>query len=170
MYKRQERNRLESLAKTLNLDPNVHFIGSTQDIPGVLSMMDVFSLTSHNEASPVSIMEALSCQRPVVSTDVGSIDESVLEDKTGYLVLPGDADKLAERWTQLLSDEALRNRLGETGREHVIENCSLQSMTNGYTHLIETTFALKTKRKLEADSLPEAPVTQAVSLNSSSKA
>ena len=165
-----ERNRLESLAKTLNLEPNVHFIGSTQDIPGVLSMLDVFSLTSHNEASPVSIMEALSCARPVVSTDVGSIDESVLEDKTGYLVLPGDADKLAERWTQLLGDESLRNRLGEAGREHVIENCSLQSMTNGYTHLIETTFALKTKRKIEAESLPEAPVTQAVSLNSSSKA
>ena len=165
-----ERNRLESLAKTLNLEPNVHFIGSTQDIPGVLSMLDVFSLTSHNEASPVSIMEALSCARPVVSTYVGSIDESVLEDKTGYLALPGDADKLAERWTQLLGDESLRNRLGEAGREHVIENCSLQSMTNGYTHLIETTFALKTKRKIEAESLPEAPVTQAVSLNSSSKA
>ena len=165
-----ERSRLESLAKTLNLESNVHFIGSTQDIPGVLSMMDVFSLTSHNEASPVSIMEALSCQRPVVSTDVGSIDESVLEDKTGYLVLPGDADKLAERWTQLLSDEALRNRLGETGREHVIENCSLQSMTNGYTHLIETTFALKTRRKIEASSLPEAPVTQATSFSSSSEA
>ena len=164
-----ERNRLESLAKTLNLKPNIHFIGSTQDIPGVLSMMDVFSLTSHNEASPVSIMEALSCQRPVVSTDVGSIDESVLEDKTGYLVLPGDADKLAERWTQLLGDEELRNRLGEAGRQHVIENCSLQSMTNGYTHLIETTFALKTKRKIEASNLPEAPLTQATSFNSSSK-
>ena len=164
-----ERNRLESLAKTLNLETNIHFIGSTQDIPGVLSMIDVFSLTSHNEASPVSIMEALSCQRPVVSTDVGSIDESVLEDKTGYLVLPGDADKLAERWTQLLGDEQLRNRLGEAGRQHVIENCSLQSMTNGYTHLLETTFALKTKRKIEASSLPEAPVTQATSFNSSSK-
>ena len=165
-----ERDRLEALAKTLNIESNVHFIGSTQDIPGVLSMMDVFSLTSHNEASPVSIMEALSCQRPVVSTDVGSIDESVLEDKTGYLVLPGDADKLAERWTQLLGDEKLRNRLGEAGREHVIENCSLQSMTNGYTHLIETTFALKTRRKIEASSLPEAPVTQATSFSSSSEA
>ena len=45
-----ERDRLEALAKTLNIESNVHFIGSTQDIPGVLSMMDVFSLTSHNEA------------------------------------------------------------------------------------------------------------------------
>lgn len=164
-----ERNRLESLTKTLNLESNVHFIGSTQDIPGVLSMMDVFSLTSHNEASPVSIMEALSCQRPVVSTDVGSIDESVLEDKTGYLVLPGDADKLAERWTQLLGDEKLRSRLGEAGREHVIENCSLQSMTNGYTHLIETTFALKTKRTIEANCLPAAPAVEMNSFNSSSQ-
>ena len=165
-----ERNRLEALAKTLNLESNIHFIGSTQDIPGVLSMLDVFSLTSHNEASPVSIMEALSCQRPVVSTDVGSIDESVLEDKTGYLVLPGDADKLAEHWTQLFDDEKLRNRLGKTGREHVIENCSLQSMTNGYTHLIETTFALKTKQQVNTGSLPAAPMTRAVSLNSASEA
>ena len=162
-----ERNRLEALSNTLNIDSNVHFIGSTQDISGVLSMLDVFSLTSHNEASPVSIMEALSCQRPVVSTDVGSIDESVKEDKTGYLVLPGDSDKLSERWAQLLSDPTLRSRLGEAGRQHVVENCSLQSMTNGYTQLIETTFALKTKRKLEGG-LPEAASTTLSSFNNSS--
>ena len=160
-----ERNRLEALAKTLNLETCVHFIGSTQDIPGVLSMIDVFSLTSHNEASPVSIMEALSCQRPVVSTDVGSIDESVLEDETGYLVLPGDAEKLAERWGQLLGDEALRNRLGAAGRQHVIDHCSLQSMTNGYTRLIETTYALKTRSKYVAKGFPETDDSELTSLN-----
>ena len=160
-----ERHRLEVLSKTLNLDANVHFIGSTQDIPGVLSMIDVFSLTSHNEASPVSIMEALSCHRPVVSTDVGSIDESVLEDKTGFLVLPGDSEKLAERWGQLLGDEALRNRLGEGGRQHVVEHCSLQSMTNGYTRLIETTYALKTKSKYEVKGFPEIDSADLTSLS-----
>lgn len=162
-----ERNRLEALTKTLNLEANVHFIGSTQDIAGVLSMIDVFSLTSHNEASPVSIMEALSCQRPVVSTDVGSIDESVLEDKTGYLVLPGDSEKLAERWEQLLGDEELRSRLGAAGRQHVIENCSLQSMTNGYTRLIETTFALKTKSKYNVKSFPDSASLELTSLGES---
>jgi len=162
---------LRAAKLTFQKNSEAHFvIAGDGPIPGVLSMIDVFSLTSHNEASPVSIMEALSCQRPVVSTDVGSIDESVLEDKTGYLVLPGDADKLAQHWTRLLSDEKLRNRLGETGRQHVIENCSLQSMTNGYTHLIETTFALKTKQKINTGSLPEAPMTQAVSLNNASEA
>lgn len=160
-----ERHRLETLSKTLNLESCVHFIGSTQDIPGVLSMIDVFSLTSHNEASPVSIMEALSCQRPVVSTDVGSIDESVLEDKTGYLVLPGDSDKLAERWIQLLGDQALRNRLGEAGRDHVIDQCSLQSMTNGYTRLIETTYALKTRSKYETTTFPETNASELTSLS-----
>ena len=160
-----ERHRLEVLTKTLNLETKVHFIGSTQDIPGVLSMIDVFSLTSHNEASPVSIMEALSCERPVVSTDVGSIDESVLEDKTGYLVLPGDSEKLSERWLQLLGDQSLRNRLGEAGRQHVIDHCSLQSMTNGYTRLIETTFALKTKSKYEAKGFPETDSGELTSLS-----
>ena len=160
-----ERHRLEGLAKTLNLESSVHFIGSTQDIPGVLSMIDVFSLTSHNEASPVSIMEALSCQRPVVSTDVGSIDESVLEDKTGYLVIPGDSEKLSERWLQLFESEDLRMRLGEAGRQHVVNQCSLQSMTNGYTRLIETTYALKTKSKYEAKGFPETGSSELTSLN-----
>lgn len=140
-----ERKRLERLAETLALKPKTHFIGSTSDIPGVLSMVDLFALTSHNEASPVSIMEALSCQRPVVATDVGSIDESVIEGKTGFLVLPGDAENMSDRWCRLLSDAQLASQIGDAGRNHIVANSSLQSMTDGYTQLIETTFAVKTK-------------------------
>ena len=90
-----ERRRLEALAREKGIEDRVHFIGSTQDVIGVLSMVDMFGLSSHNEASPVSIMEALSCQRPVVATDVGSIDESVLQGKTGFLVPRGDAQALS---------------------------------------------------------------------------
>jgi glycosyltransferase involved in cell wall biosynthesis len=144
-----ERNRLERLADTLALKSKTHFIGSTADIPGVLSMIDVFALTSHNEASPVSIMEALSCGRPVVATDVGSIDESVIEGETGSLVLPGDSEAMSARWCELLADKSTRDRLGQAGRAHIVANSSLQSMTDGYTHLIETTFAVKTKSKYD---------------------
>lgn len=140
-----ERQRLERLAETLALKTKTHFIGSTSDIPGVLSMVDLFALTSHNEASPVSIMEALSCRRPVVATDVGSIDESVIDGQTGFLVLPGDADNMSDRWCRLLSDTQLASQFGDAGRNHIMANSSLQSMTDGYTQLIETTFAIKTK-------------------------
>lgn len=140
-----ERVRLERLADTLALKAKMHFIGSTSDIPGVLSMVDLFALTSHNEASPVSIMEALSCRRPVVATNVGSIDESVIDGETGFLVLPGDSEAMANRWCQILSNATLAEQMGTAGREHIVANSSLQSMTDGYTQLIETTFAAKTK-------------------------
>ena len=90
-------------------------------------------------------MEALSCRRPVVATDVGSIDESVIDGQTGFLVLPGDADNMSDRWCRLLSDTQLASQFGDAGRNHIMANSSLQSMTDGYTQLIETTFAIKTK-------------------------
>ena len=138
-----ERERLRRLAMAKEIAHQIHFLGSTHDVPGVLSMIDLFSLTSHNEASPVSIMEALSCQRPVVATNVGSINESVLEGKTGFLVDAGDACQLADRWTQVLGDRELREKLGAQGRQHIVKNSSLDSMTEGYTALIEELFYKK---------------------------
>lgn len=140
-----ERNRLEALAIEKGVEQEVHFIGSTHDVQGVLSMVDLFGLTSHNEASPVSIMEALSCQRPVVATDVGSIDESVIEGKTGFLIPAGDAEQMSERWLEILGDKDLREELGRNGREHIVVNSSLDSMTEGYASLVEDIYASKTK-------------------------
>ena len=144
-----ERTKLEELSKAKGIDSQVIFTGATQDIPGALSMMDLFALTSHNEASPVSIMEAFACQRPVVSTDVGSISETVIEGESGFLVTPDSAAEMGQRWIELLRDRGKRQKFGEVGRKHVVENSSLQSMTDGYTQLIESTYAVKTKSKLE---------------------
>ncbi len=141
-----ERSRLEALAREKGIEDRVHFIGSTQDVVGVLSMSDMFGLSSHNEASPVSIMEALSCQRPVVATDVGSIDESVLEGKTGFLVPCDDADAMSQRWLEILGDKTLAQTLGANGREHIVANSSLDSMTEGYASLVESLYARKTNR------------------------
>ena len=138
-----ERDRLEALALEKQVDQQVHFIGSTSDIPGVLSMMDVFSLTSHNEAKPVSILEALSCQRPVAATAVGSVNESVVQGVTGFLVDAGDEQAMADRWVKLLSDQQLRQTMGTAGRDHVIEHSSLDSMTTGYMELVESIFRSK---------------------------
>ena len=138
-----ERTMLEGLAEEKGIRHRVKFLGSVSDIPAVLSMVDLFALTSHNEASPVSILEALSCQRPVVATAVGSINESVIEGKTGFLVNPGDENKMADRWLTVLKDPAMADLLGMAGRKHVIANSSLESMTEGYMELIESVFRSK---------------------------
>jgi len=138
-----ERGLIESKIAEHNIAKNVHLLGSIDDIPGVLSMIDIFALTSHNEASPVSILEAMSCERPVVAPNVGSIHESVLEEKTGFLVEAGDAAATADRWLRLINDSEMQQQMGLAARQHVIANGSLESMTNGYMELVEKIYSQK---------------------------
>ncbi|MBC8354583.1 MAG: glycosyltransferase [Planctomycetes bacterium] len=138
-----EKSKLERVAIEAGVASTVHFVGSRSDIPQVLSAFDVFSLTSHNEANPVSILEAMACEIPVVSTNVGSVAESVAEGKTGFLVKTGDAEALADRWLKLLSDRTLANSLGSAGRMAVEANWSLDRMVEGYERLICDTYDQK---------------------------
>lgn len=137
------RSRLEALRDELGLSGNVHFLGTRSDIPEVLSVVDVLLLTSHMEANPVSILEALACAKPVVATRVGSIPETVHDGENGYLVAPGDADSLARRVAELFSDAALARRLGQQGRRLVVERWSLDRMVEGYQELVESIYRSK---------------------------
>ena len=135
-----ERAKLEGLAEHLGIASKVHFLGSVSDIPGVLSMLDLFTLTSHNEAKPVSILEAMACRLPVVATDVGSVSESVVEGETGFLVQPGEESLMCDRWLKLLTVDNLRSRLGTAGRQHVVDHSSLECMVEGYMELVESVY------------------------------
>jgi len=145
-----ERLRLEALAQSLQVSDNVHFLGTRSDIADIVSQLDVFLLTSHMEANPVSILEALSSGVPCVATRVGSVPETVQDDVTGFTVTPGDAQDVAARVTQLLVDPALRTCLGQAGRELVVERFSLDAMVNGYQDLIETIYSAKARKALPA--------------------
>jgi len=121
----------------------VHLLGTRHDTPEIVAALDVFLLCSHNEASPVSILEALACGVPVISTQVGSVAETVRDGETGYLVTPGDTAAMIQRLRQLLADASLRSRLGRNGREVVLQTGSLDSMVDGYTRLIESLYEQK---------------------------
>jgi glycosyltransferase involved in cell wall biosynthesis len=138
-----ERARCEQWARELGITEFVHFQGSRSDIPRWLAAMDVFALTSHNEANPVSILEAMSCGIPVVAPKVGSISESVHDGKTGFLVEPGDEQEQASKWLTLLRDPTLAKSMGLEGRRTVMESWSLDRMVRGYETLIERIYATK---------------------------
>ncbi|HZZ72405.1 MAG TPA: glycosyltransferase [Pirellulales bacterium] len=140
-----ERPRLEALAAELRIQESVRFLGTRSDIPALLSLLNVFLLTSHNEANPVSILEALSCGRPVVATRVGSVPEMVHEGSTGFLVPLGDAAAMSERVVRLLSDPLLAARYGRDGRELVQQTGSLAAMVRGYEDLIEMIYRRKSR-------------------------
>lgn len=138
-----ERARLESVAIEAGIATTTHFVGSRADVPQVLSAFDVFALTSHNEANPVSILEAMACEIPVVSTRVGSVAESVAEGLTGHLVDPGDANALAAYWVKLFADPGAAKKFGAAGRAVVESNWSLDAMVKGYERLICETYDRK---------------------------
>jgi glycosyltransferase involved in cell wall biosynthesis/O-antigen/teichoic acid export membrane protein len=135
---------LEALSVKLKLTDRVHFLGKRSDVSQLLALIDVFALTSHNEANPVSILEALSTAKPVVATRVGSVPETVLDGLTGYLVAPGGELAMSSRITELLLDPAKAQRLGAVGRRHVMEHWSLAHMVAGYENLLEALYRQKT--------------------------
>jgi glycosyltransferase involved in cell wall biosynthesis len=146
---------IESRARQLDLSGKVFFLGSRSDIPAVLSAMDVFALTSHNEANPVSILEAMATGLPVIATKVGSVAESVVDHVTGRLVPPGAVDDMAACWQALLNDDETRLIMGEAGRNRVVQRWSLETMVRGYEDLIAEVYERKaTRTTVDAEAHP----------------
>lgn len=151
-----ERETLERQAAPLGA--RMHFLGSRQDVERLVPAMDVFTLTSRMEASPVSILEAMACGVPVVATQVGSISEIVLPGRTGLLVPVDDVPAVVEAWNTILAgvitipvdSPADSNgskppdiRWSEASRQRVLERGSLRQMVDGYQQLLERTYDLK---------------------------
>jgi glycosyltransferase involved in cell wall biosynthesis len=142
---------LEKMTAELSLAEVVHFSGTRSNIPEILNCMGVFVLTSHSEANPVSILEAMACERPVVATRVGSVPETVLDGRTGYLVSPGDAEQVAERTLELLRNSELAAALGRNGREQILARWSVERMVLGYEELIERIYRSKSQHEGKID-------------------
>lgn len=137
------RTELEELTADLGLQDCTHFVGSRSDVPQLLAASNVVALTSHNEASPVSILEALACGVPVVSADVGSVAETVVPGENGYLYECGDMRTFVSHTLRILNDAELGQRLGTNGRESIVADRSLAVMVEGYERLIDRIFAEK---------------------------
>lgn len=134
---------LETYSKSLNIDHAVHFLGSRRDVANVLAACNVFMLTSDNEASPVSIMEAMACGLPVIAPDVGSVSEIVAHGKTGFVIKKTAEGEFADRCGQLLNDLPGAASMGAAGIRRIHDVGSLERMVQGYERLLETQFAKK---------------------------
>lgn len=149
-----QREKLESLARQLSLDSAVRFLGTRSDVPGVLSLLDVLMLTSHMEANPISILEAMACEKPVVSTRVGSVPQTVVEGETGFLTAPGDARQMADRVIELLQDPERAAAMGRAGREQVLSRWSIDRTVEGYQKLIAEIYAAKAAARAPRREVP----------------
>jgi L-malate glycosyltransferase len=131
---------LRELAATLGLAGDVFFIGRCQNIAELLFVSDVCVLSSMAEGFSNAILEYMAAARPVVATDVGGAREAIVEGETGYIVSSGDDAALAERIIQLLRQPELARRMGEQGRQRVVDEFScerhLQNTLDLYDELL----------------------------------
>ncbi len=121
-----EEKKAQNLVTKLNLGQSITFLGwvSGEQKNEYLSKTDIYILPSYNEGLPMSLLEAMSWQKPVVSTQVGGIPELVRPSKDGLLVEAGDVDAIAEALECLIVDEKFRLACGVNARNRVINGFS----------------------------------------------
>jgi glycosyltransferase involved in cell wall biosynthesis len=132
-----ERATLERLANELRVADRVQWHGWSDDPRGLLGAFDVFAVPSRFEGFPLVILEALLARTFVVAADVGSVAESVVDGETGLLVPSEDPRALAAALRRGLADEAFRRRLGDQGRQLVLERFTADHMSRGFVSLYD---------------------------------
>jgi glycosyltransferase involved in cell wall biosynthesis len=132
----------ERLASELGIAANVTFVGYRRDLPPIAAATDAAVLSSDNEGTPVSLIEAGAAGRPAVATDVGGVSE-VVTTESGLLVPSGDEGALAAAIERLAADQELRRRMGQRAREHVLRRYSAERLVSDvdalYAELLAST-------------------------------
>lgn len=90
----------------------------------------------------MAIMEAMSCQLPVIATDVGGNSEIIEHGKTGMLVERANPNSVADALTTLIKEKRLREKMGLNGRERILESFSLEKMTKEYENLYSSALGI----------------------------
>ena len=109
----------------------VKVLGWQSNIEKVLSAADIVVLTSDNEGTPLSLIQAGMAELPVVSTNVGSVPEVVLDKATG-LITSLDVQEIADALEKLVSDKALRAQLGIAAQEFTLANFGVQRLVRDH--------------------------------------
>jgi D-inositol-3-phosphate glycosyltransferase len=159
-YTTPEIGRLQAVARELDVDSQVTFVGSRgrSELRTYYSASDIFVTTPWYEPFGITPLEAMACGVPVVGSAVGGIKMTVADGETGYLVPPRDPQALADRLALLITHPQLRTKLGASGRKRVQRLFTWDRVGAAIEHLyhevIESKAATWTAPNLRADPLP----------------
>ncbi len=145
------RQQLEAFTESLGLkikksgmsvdESDVLFTGWIKEADVALAGLDIVCLTSFNEGTPVSLIEAQAAGKPILSTRVGGVEDVVQEENTALLCRSDHPEEFAEKLICLASDPMLRKKLSGGGREFVLERFSygrlVADMDSLYRHCLQ---------------------------------
>ena len=122
----------------------VKVLGWQSNIERVLAASDIVILTSDNEGTPLSLIQAGMAALPVVTTDVGSIPEVVMNGLTG-IITSVDVMEIADALEKLAGDVGLRTRMGSAAQEFTISNFGVNRLVRDHEELYRKLIANRAK-------------------------
>ena len=148
----EDRQAIEELARTLQIDSSdfiaekrkttLTFASWVKEVDEVYAGSEIVALTSLNEGTPVSIIEALAANKAVVTTDVGGISDMVIDKKNGFIVPTNDVEALSGALLQLVENNQLRNSMESFPEANIIERFSymrlVKDMSDLYSRLLHS--------------------------------
>ena len=130
-----ERAKLEALARELQIEARVEFLGHSENVAALLDDLDIFVLPSISEGMSNTLLEAMAAGVAVVASDVGGNPEIIEAGRSGLLFASGDVDGAARQIESLLADPSLRARIAAAGNARVHETFSMRAMLEQYQNL-----------------------------------
>jgi glycosyltransferase involved in cell wall biosynthesis len=124
----------------LELEPYITLTGYRDDIPELVSLMDIFTLpTSTHEGLPSAVIEAMAMEKPVIASDIRGCREEIIHQKTGLIIPTKNSQALAQALRDLLGDFEKAKKMGQAGRMRVEQEYDLklvlERLTEGYESL-----------------------------------
>lgn len=130
---------LKQMQTELGLEDTVHFLGRRSDVPRLLSAFDVFAMPSVTETGPMTLMEAMAMEKPIVTTNVGVVPEQFTHRKHGLVVPPKDAERLGTALCELLNEPANGAEYGQNARERAKDVFSVNKIADRHAKVYQST-------------------------------
>ena len=130
-----EKLAIEQEIESLGRSDQVRLIGERTDVPRLLKASDVMLLSSISEGIPLTLIEGMLAELPVITTAAGGAGEIVIDPKTGYIVDIEDSTTMSNRLVQLCHDRELRHQMGQAGQDRAIRLFDEALMHDQYSRL-----------------------------------
>jgi glycosyltransferase involved in cell wall biosynthesis len=134
---------VQAFIRNDQMEGYAHLAGLQEDMPAVMSEFDLFVSSSHSEAMPLAMMEAMACGLPVVGTRVGGVPDLIQHGVSGYLVNRADINAISSALRDLLQAPQLREQFGRASRERAQAQFSLSRCIDATCALLQRLAALR---------------------------
>ena len=125
------KNHLIKLAKNLNIEENVKFLGkkSHEELAKIYNMCDIFVLANYQEITP-AVNEAMACEKPVVAMKTGGCRFIIPNRNYGLITKEFDIDEMADNIIFLIKNKKISNKIAKNGRNYILNNFTIEKIAS----------------------------------------